>query len=1150
MSDYASSPSRPATPVPALPEIPQVAHPFRLNWDTSSRVQGPGSVSETTEGRGGDYFATPFRLELPNLSTANISLGALPQGWSSSTQGFNAISTVLNNPHRLQAPPKAHSSLPAVPPANLPRVKRKDFAPYLRAIAPEWERFERNMQLGRDDQEHPDASFSPRGSTDTSLTSRTPRAGKLITPLSSVPQVFFDAQFNLGDPQIFNAVIERQEEDEDSSDPSSLSYSLPLLEKLSHHADTIEQHLVREISLRSTSFFAALTNLQDLQTESEECLDRISKLRGLLKEVDEKGAKRGLEIVRTECKLLNLKSVCSGVKEVGGVLEMTGVAKGLVAAGQWGEALSVIEGVEALWDPAATEAQPPISEARTVLVRVPTNGRLSPLPSMPESPSAENEGTRKAPSISLSSLTAFSSLPTHVRALTMEIASSLTTELVSVLKLDLLERVNGPPEQNGNVNLSFKDRLRPVLQGLLRTKGIREATVSWREVVTSEMQGIVKHHLPSFNMGEEESKGIKAASSGLANLLRSKEHAEFLSLLSQLYMSLLNGIKGIQAQNGILIEVLQSLLAPKPSVDIILLQEELLDILSSTADLSNKLAAIVIGYRSEQHAQLDLPGFLTFYNVSWDFVVQCEVICRRMIMGLRGVVLGQAKHFLQAFHQARISQSAKLVEDELWNPMSEVPAALQHMADVLVDSAVRDSPELIVGETDSSTSAPNPSLPQPPSSNLNGSAPSSKYLRIEEGRYFCVSATGAVLGLLFDYLKLVVNLPMLNIDTMGRVIEFLKAFNSRTCQVVLGAGAMRSAGLKNITAKHLALASQSLSIMIALIPYVRETFRRHLSPTQAVMLVEFDKLKRDFQEHQSEIHSKLISIMGDRTSAHAKSLQNVDWDRPKQGESVNDYMELLVKETVTLHKVLSRYLTAAVVEYVMTQVFAAIDQRLSEEYSKIDLQSQEAKDRMLADAQYLHEKFSVLKNVGTPTNMLKNVVAEKALPRKSTFNNIRATASPNERIKGLLSRKNSVKPDKPLPAVNSSSTPSPPPPSPQGTRARAVAATAEGHRSNSPTHDIVVPLLGGSSRARGMTDLKQVESSSGDVDTAEKDVLPPIPDDANRSLLSEADTSNGVPSEMESNFVSMSHRKEERENSDNHDEVPPAVPILPCNGDS
>ena len=43
---------------------------------------------------------------------------------------------------------------------------------------------------------------------------------------------------------------------------------------------------------------------------------------------------------------------------------------------------------------------------------------------------------------------------------------------------------------------------------------------------------------------------------------------------------------------------------------------------------------------------------------------------------------------------------------------------------------------------------------------------------------------------------------------------------------------------------HAALASQSLSIMISLIPYIRETFRRHLSQKQAVMLTEFDKLKR------------------------------------------------------------------------------------------------------------------------------------------------------------------------------------------------------------------------------------------------------------------------------------------------------------------
>lgn len=95
--------------------------------------------------------------------------------------------------------------------------------------------------------------------------------------------------------------------------------------------------------------------------------------------------------------------------------------------------------------------------------------------------------------------------------------------------------------------------------------------------------------------------------------------------------------------------------------------------------------------------------------------------------------------------------------------------------------------------------------------------------------------------------------------------------------------------------RSVALASQSLSIVISLVPYIRETFRRHLSQRQAVMLVEFDKLKRvsrlahpllvdksseldthvlqDYQEHQNEIHQKLIAIMGDRLSAHIKSLQ-------------------------------------------------------------------------------------------------------------------------------------------------------------------------------------------------------------------------------------------------------------------------------------
>lgn len=207
--------------------------------------------------------------------------------------------------------------------------------------------------------------------------------------------------------------------------------------------------------------------------------------------------------------------------------------------------------------------------------------------------------------------------------------------------------------------------------------------------------------------------------------------------------------------------------------------------------------------------------------------------------------------------------------------------------------------------------------------------------------------------------------------------------------------------------------------------------------------------------------------MGDRISAHVKSLQvshappvcdhelttcrqAVNWEIPRQGDGVNDYMELLVKETVTLHKVLSRYLSAPIVEVgpldsflvllLVTVCLAVCDvtslcrhqspplrrvwsDRITEpggQGQACDIGHQTATSdhlqRMLADAQFLHRKLSVLKNVSAPTNMLETLVAEKSIPRKSTLGNSRSTAGANERLRGLLSRRDSTKLEKPLPS--------------------------------------------------------------------------------------------------------------------------------------
>jgi vacuolar protein sorting-associated protein 54 len=355
------------------------------------------------------------------------------------------------------------------------------------------------------------------------------------------------------------------------------------------------------------------------------------------------------------------------------------------------------------------------------------------------------------------------------------------------------------------------------------------------------------------------------------------------------------------------------------------------DILTSACELANTRASIIVSSRSEQHSSLSLSEFVEIFNQSMEFVTASEALAKRVLGQLRGVIHAQARSFLQAYHQQRLTRSARLVEEETWVQV-DVPSATQHAANLLVEAAVSDPGECFVPPRDAN--------------GANGQSSASTKLISIEGKTFCVvKATSESLQLLSEYLAIVINLELVATDVMTRIIEFLRSFNSRICQLVLGAGAMRSAGLKNITAKHLALASQSLSVIIALIPYVREFIRRHVNPRQAVMLVEFDKLKRDYQDHQEEIHAKLVAIMSDRLAVHCGELREIDWEQPSPRDAPHSYALMLVKETATLHKVLSKYLANATVESVMSQVIAAYVSRLGDEYTKVELKSEDAKKR-------------------------------------------------------------------------------------------------------------------------------------------------------------------------------------------------------------
>ena len=141
-------------------------------------------------------------------------------------------------------------------------------------------------------------------------------------------------------------------------------------------------------------------------------------------------------------------------------------------------------------------------------------------------------------------------------------------------------------------------------------------------------------------------------------------------------------------------------------------------------------------------------------------------------------------------------------------------------------------------------------------------------------------------------------------------------------QLILGAGATKTAGLKNITTKHLALASQALSFIATVIPHIREFIRRHCDSGITGIMGEFDKVRRLFQEHQNSIYDKLVEIMSGRAVAHVKALKSINWDL-EGTQAVHAYMETLAKETTTLHRVLTKHLPEGTVHLIMVPVFSS-----------------------------------------------------------------------------------------------------------------------------------------------------------------------------------------------------------------------------------
>lgn len=195
-------------------------------------------------------------------------------------------------------------------------------------------------------------------------------------------------------------------------------------------------------------------------------------------------------------------------------------------------------------------------------------------------------------------------------------------------------------------------------------------------------------------------------------------------------------------------------------------------------------------------------------------------------------------------------------------------------------------------------------------------------------QFHLVNSALMLLKLLDEYMSLHDIIPQFGAEIVHRLLELLKQFNNSTCQLVLGAGAMKTAGLRSISAKQLALSCQCVAMLATMHPLLRAGSLALVSqPRRALLIPEFDRLLQDLTIHMDEIHSKLVDIMRDRLTAAAKQLPGEVQAATYNVDDASPTIVMLAKQVMTLRSVLRPILLKEEVEY----IFGAVTRQYSEQ---------------------------------------------------------------------------------------------------------------------------------------------------------------------------------------------------------------------------
>ena len=821
------------------------------------------------------------------------------------------------------------------------------------------------------------------------------------TELSTIPNVYFEDPFHLENPRTFDVVSEWAEvaprhdgfnsvdlDDPDSSKATrsgsrkALSTNAIIQEKLSWYMDTIEIHLISSISDASTSFFSALGSLRSLQQETEQSISKIKGIREELARLNDNVAYGSLKIANMQRRKTNLQKLLHVSQHLHYVIN------GLLRCDE-------MIGEDALDD--ALD----LAKSLQLSISPDTKTRYA------GSADPDSIGFHRHNS-SLGSLKVLSKMQKDLAEVIYRIGKGYEAKFLDLLLGDLRSHLKSMPpkdvlqtwaiqsqrnrgEQPRSQSLipsylqihdDFRSSLLHLVRGLYCSGMATSAIAGLREAVIREMKTLIRKNLPSSSDDDTESITSVSTRSGrratqqersaiLARNLRALDPEAAEDMLAQSYTSVGEVLRGLGAQLKVLLDVTSGISGDETVIsaeESILqgndypttykadrnhlhdLQQALMEALDMSGLLGQAIDAAqtqiikLLKARSEQCAQLPFPHFLRYVTINRLFADECEGISGRSGENFKSIVNSHIMEFVSIMGNREKQELAQTMELDKWEPHGFGKADLSRLSRLLQAASI-DAASWVQSTQvwEDMVEADDNEREVVDDNNIEKEI--SKSLIIDNQSFVLVKSISTVLSGIENFEHLLAVVPNIANEVCYVLADYLRLFNSRCYQLILGAGATKSAGLKNINTKHLALALQSLSFIGTLVPYVRSCIARHRN-SSTLSAVELEKVQRLYDEHQISIQEKLIEIMSSRSATHMAEMQRVDWDNDSE-RPVSHYMETITKETTTLYRVLNKNLPEVLVKKIMSSVFSKYREHWGKAFQVAHFKTEAGKSRLV-----------------------------------------------------------------------------------------------------------------------------------------------------------------------------------------------------------